>query len=273
MNIGFNSVTLDKDNIQTVFEKISAIGYSAIELNAEVLPWAKPHIDEKTSDNQLEEIKNLSLKYSLKISSIGAHIDLSSTNNKLRKTNVNYVKKCIDHAEKISSPIVHILSGELKKNENKEEKTNLFYDSVKQLSNYALDKKIKLGIEAIAGHVFHSHFDFKKIWNIIGEENIWVNYDPSHYEVQKFNIDETINLLGTKIIHVHMKDAMGKYPYFQFPPLGKGNIDFKNIINKLKKFGYNGVLSAEYEAQVFGWEFSEEEILKNNYQFINDHIK
>ena len=111
MDIGFNSVTLDKDNMQTDFEKISSTGYRAIELNAEILPWAKPHIDEKTSDYELEEIKNLSLKYSLKISSIGAHIDLSSTNNKLRETNINYVKRCIDHAEKISSPIVHILSG------------------------------------------------------------------------------------------------------------------------------------------------------------------
>ena len=32
-----------------------------------------------------------------------------------------------------------------------------------------------------------------------------------------------------------MKDAMGKFPYFQFPPLGKGNIDFEFIIKELEK--------------------------------------
>ena len=63
---------------------------------------------------------------------------------------------------------------------------------------------------------------------------------------------------------------MGKFPYFQFPPLGKGNIDFEFIIKELEKLNYNGVLSIEYEAQVFGWEFSEEEILKNNYQFVKN---
>ena len=51
---------------------------------------------------------------------------------------------------------------------------------------------------------------------------IYVNYDPSHFEAQKINLDDTLDLLQ-KIIHVHIKDAMGLYPYFQFPPLGKGN--------------------------------------------------
>ena len=44
-------------------------------------------------------------------------------------------------------------------------------------------------------------------------------------------------------------------------------------INELKKINYNGVLCIEYEAQVFGWELSEDEILKTNYQFVKDLIK
>ena len=66
---------------------------------------------------------------------------------------------------------------------------------------------------------------------------------------------------------------MGKFPYFQFPPLGKGNIDFNKMIKQLKAINYNGVLSAEYEAQVFGWESNEQNILKTNYEFIKNIIK
>jgi sugar phosphate isomerase/epimerase len=66
---------------------------------------------------------------------------------------------------------------------------------------------------------------------------------------------------------------MGKFPYFQFPPLGKGNINFRRIIKQLKEIGYNGVLSAEYEAQVYGWELNEKEILQTNYEFIKNIIK
>ena len=272
MKIGFNSVTLDKDSFESVFKKINNFNYQAIELNAETLPWASPHLTNKTTNKELEKIKTLSSKYNLEISSIGAHIDLSSENEKMRFANIEYVKKCIDHAKKISCPLVHILSGELKQGERKEQKLEFFYDSVKILSKYGIENNIKIGIEAVVGHVFHSHLDFKMIWKKMNDENIWVNYDPSHYEAQKINIDDTIALLGSKIIHVHMKDAMGKFPYFQFPPLGKGNIDFAKIIKKLDEIGYNGVLSAEYEAQIFGWELNEKEILKTNYEFIKNII-
>ena len=270
MKISFNSVTFYQDKYEVFFKKISESNYDAIELNAETLPWATPHVDDKTSNEELDNIINLSNKYNLDISSIGAHIDISQKNDEDRKSNIKYIKKCIDHSQKIKCPIVHIFSGELKKSENKDEKLEIFYDSVKEISEYGFEKEIKIALEPIVGHVFHTYHDFENIWHKLGEDNIWVNYDPSHYEAQKLDIKDSLNILGKKIINVHMKDAMGKFPYFQFPPLGKGNIDFKFIIKELEKLNYKGVLSIEYEAQVFGWEFSEEEILKNNYQFVNN---
>ena len=111
------------------------------------------------------------------------------------------------------------------------------------------------------------------IWKKIDNEKIFVNYDPSHFEAQKINLDDTLDLLAKKIIHVHIKDAIGLYPYFQFPPIGKGNIDFTKLITKLDKFGYSGALSVEYEAQVYGWEKEKDEILKESYSVINNIVK
>jgi sugar phosphate isomerase/epimerase len=168
---------------------------------------------------------------------------------------------------------VHILSGELIDLDMKEKQTNLFYNSVEKILNYAEKKNVKIAIEAIAGHVFHSHLDFINIWKSIDNEKIYVNYDPSHFEAQKINLDDTLDLLQKKIIHVHIKDAMGLYPYFQFPPLGKGNIDFRKIISKLHNFSYSGTLSIEYEAQVYGWEKENDEILKESHEMIDNIIQ
>ena len=135
MNISFNSVTFYQDKYEVFFKKISEFNYDAIELNAETLPWATPHVDDQTSNEDLEKIINLSNKYNLDISSIGAHIDISQKNDEDRKSNIKYIKKCIDHSQKIKCPIVHIFSGELKKSEKKEEKLEIFYESEKE--NYA----------------------------------------------------------------------------------------------------------------------------------------
>jgi len=239
MKIGLNSVLLDKESLDTVFKKVKEHNYDCIEINAETLPWAKPHIDNKTPIEKLDKINNLAKIYNLNISSIGAHIDLSCLDIDLRSNNISYVNKCVDHAKYLNSPIVHILSGELIDLDMKEKQTNLFYNSVEKILNYAEKKNVKIAIEAIAGHVFHSHLDFINILKNIDNEKIYLNYDPSHFEAQKINLDDTLDLLQKKIIHVHIKDAMGLYPYFQFPPLGKGNIDFRKIISKLHNFSYS----------------------------------
>jgi sugar phosphate isomerase/epimerase len=273
MKIGLNSVLLDKESLDTVFKRVKEHNYDCIEINAETLPWAKPNIDNKTPIEKLDKINNLAKEYNLNISSIGAHIDLSCLDIDLRNNNISYVNKCVDHAKYLNSPIVHILSGELIDLDMKEKQTNLFYNSVEKILNYAEKKNVKIAIEAIAGHVFHSHLDFINIWKSIDNEKIYVNYDPSHFEAQKINLDDTLDLLQKKIIHVHIKDAMGLYPYFQFPPLGKGNIDFRKIISKLHNFSYSGTLSIEYEAQVYGWEKENDEILKESHEMIDNIIQ
>ena len=70
MKISFNSVTFYQDKYEVFFKKISESSYDAIELNAETLPWATPHVDDQTSNEDLEKIINLSNKYNLDISSI-----------------------------------------------------------------------------------------------------------------------------------------------------------------------------------------------------------
>ena len=51
------------------------------------------------------------------------------------------------------------------------------------------------------------------------------------------------------------------------------HIDFTKLITKLDKFGYSGALSVEYEAQVYGWEKENDEILTESYSIINNIVK
>ena len=65
MKIGISTVLLDKENLDIVFNKVSNSNYDCIEINAETLPWAKPHIDNKTTTKELDEINNLVKEYNL----------------------------------------------------------------------------------------------------------------------------------------------------------------------------------------------------------------
>jgi len=91
------------------------------------------------------------------------------------------------------------------------------------------------------------------------------NYDPSHLGYQGVDYVKFISIFAERIFHVHMKDvywsdvpveagvfgghtefgAPGRY--WDFRSLGRGMIDFEEIIRELNRIGYRGPLSVEWE--------------------------
>ena len=68
-----------------------------------------------------------------------------------------------------------------------------------------------------------------------------------------------------------MKDGVGQFPDFKFPPLGMGKIDFDKLVSALARIGHQGTCSVEYEAQVFGYQENEQEILDHGRRFLHQH--
>jgi sugar phosphate isomerase/epimerase len=90
------------------------------------------------------------------------------------------------------------------------------------------------------------------------------NFDPSHLLWQGVNPVEFIRAFPDRIYHVHMKDAvvtlngrsgiLGSHLNFgdphrgwEFRSLGRGGVNFEEIIRALNAIGYNGPLSVEWE--------------------------
>ena len=97
---------------------------------------------------------------------------------------------------------------------------------------------------------------------------LFINFDPSHLAVHDDDISSAIRTLGQRIVHVHVKDARGTPSDYQFPPLGQGVIDFMGFMAAMKEVDYSGVLSIEYEANAFGYEQTEDEIVDGSLQFV-----
>jgi sugar phosphate isomerase/epimerase len=91
------------------------------------------------------------------------------------------------------------------------------------------------------------------------------NYDPSHLAYQGVDYIQFISTFSDRIFHVHMKDvywsdvpveagvfgghtefgAPGRF--WDFRSLGRGKIQFEEIIRALNRIGYKGPLSVEWE--------------------------
>ena len=91
------------------------------------------------------------------------------------------------------------------------------------------------------------------------------NYDPSHMGYQGVDYLEFIRTFGDRIFHVHCKDVWwsdrptkagvfgGHLPfghkdrYWDFRSIGRGKIQFEEIIRELNRIQYRGPLSIEWE--------------------------
>jgi sugar phosphate isomerase/epimerase len=91
------------------------------------------------------------------------------------------------------------------------------------------------------------------------------NYDPSHLGYQGVDYVKFLRTFAKRIYHVHMKDAwwghgdgtVGVFGghtdfadprrYWDFRSVGRGDIDFEEIIVALNDIAYKGPLSIEWE--------------------------
>ena len=103
------------------------------------------------------------------------------------------------------------------------------------------------------------------------------NYDPSHFGYQGVDYVGFIERFGDRIFHAHMKDVWwsttprrsgvfgGHLPFghrdrgWEFRSIGRGRIDFEDVIRALNRVGYQGPLSVEWEDAGMDREFGARE--------------
>jgi sugar phosphate isomerase/epimerase len=136
--------------------------------------------------------------------------------------------------------------------------------------NPILDEFKKQGVRfALEVHPTEIAFDIASAERAVealgGRKEFGFNYDPSHFVYQNVDYVKFIRKFGDRIYHVHMKDAylaptltevgvFGGHINFgdprrawDFRSLGRGSVNFEEIIRALNDIGYQGPLSVEWE--------------------------
>ena len=125
---------------------------------------------------------------------------------------------------------------------------------------------VKFGLEVHPTEIAFDIVSSERALEALGcRETFGFNYDPSHLGYQGVDYVEFIRRFGDRIYHVHMKDVywsstlrtagvFGGHTnfgdprrYWDFRSLGRGSVDFEEIIRALNDVDYQGPLSVEWE--------------------------
>ena len=300
MKLGFLTAAFPGTTLEQVAKWGAESGFQAIEIACWPLEKATrryagvTHVDVTELDKaKAKNVRALLDDCELTISSLAYYPNPLHPDAEHRETVIAHLKKVIEAAELLETPIVGTFIG---KDKNKTVPQNL-EDYAKvwpSIVKFARDHGVKIAIENCpmifsydewpgGNNLASTPAIWRKMWEIIPDDNFGLNLDPSHLILQMIDYERVIREFGDKIFHVHAKDLHidreGLYNHgvlsqgmgWQVPRLpGLGDIDWAKFFAALTATGYDYVVSIEHEDRNFE---GDEELVKRGFYISRDILK
>lgn len=300
MKLGLMTAAFPGKSFEEVASWISQNGFEAIEVacwpvgKAERRYAGVTTIDVESLDaSRAKEICAARDRNNLLISSLGFYPNPLHPDQAHREMVINHLKKVILAAEKLDVPIVGTFTG---KDKNKTIDANLEeYAKVwPPIIKFAREHGVKIAIENCpmlfsydewpgGNNLASTPAIWRKMWEIIPDENFGLNLDPSHLILQMIDYQRVVREFAGKIFHVHAKDlhidwegvyqngVLSQGMGWQVPRLpGLGDVDWSKFISSLYREGYDYVISIEHEDRAFE---KTEDLVKRGFLIARDVLR
>ncbi len=300
MKLGFFTAAFPSSSLEEVAQWGAENGFQAIEIAC--WPYEKAnrryagvtHINVTNLDQQkAHNIRTMLDQNGLMISSLGYYPNPLHPDPQHRETVIAHLKKVIDAAAMLEVNLVGTFIG---KDKNKTIPQNL-EDYAKiwlPIVQYAKERGVKIAIENCpmifsydewpgGNNLASSPAIWRKMWEIIPDDNFGLNLDPSHLILQMIDYERVIREFGSKIFHVHAKDlhidqeglyqngVLSQGMGWQVPRLpGLGDIEWKKFFAALTAAHYDYVVSIEHEDRAFE---GSDELVKRGFYLARDCLK
>jgi sugar phosphate isomerase/epimerase len=300
MKLGFFTAALPGNTLEEAARWGAESGFQAIEIACWPLEKATrryagvTHIDVANLDqSKAGEILKMLARYGLTISSLGYYPNPLHPDPDHRAVVINHLKKVIEAAELLEVPVVGTFVG---KDKNKTVPQNLedFAKIWPPIVRFAREHGVKIAIENCpmifsldewpgGNNLASTPAIWRKMWEIIPDDNFGLNLDPSHLILQMIDYERVIHEFAARIFHVHAKDLHidheGLYNHgvlslgmgWQVPRLpGLGDMDWAKFFAALTAVRYDYVVSIEHEDRVFE---GDEDLIKRGFYLSRDILK
>jgi sugar phosphate isomerase/epimerase len=300
MKLGFFTAALPGNTLEQAAKWGVESGFQAIEIACWPLEKAirryagVTHLDVADLDKtKAKEIRDMLDGYGLTVSSLGYYPNPLHPEAEHRETVIAHLKKVIEAAALLEVPIVGTFIGKDKYKtvpQNLEDYAKVWPPIVK----FAKDHGVKIAIENCPMIFSYDEWPggnnlattpaiWRKMWEIIPDDNFGLNLDPSHLVWQMIDYERVIREFADKLFHVHAKDMhvdreglynngiLSQGMGWQVPRLpGLGDVDWARFFAALTAAHYDYVVSIEHEDRFFE---ADEELIKRGFYLSRDVLK
>ena len=236
VKFAYNTLVYAGEDIIDGIRRIARYGYDGVEFIGEP--------DELSSDSIKNELKSNNIAASSICSLFNMERDLVSSNKKVRKHTVEYIKKNVAFAAEINAGVVIVSPTACMKTHPEaslDQEWAWAVEGIREAAMFAKDYDVVLVIEAwnrYETYIINRLEQSMKMVDDIGMDNVGTMCDTFHMNIEEENIAQAIRNAKGYLKHIHFADSTRAAP-------GHGHIDFKAVTAAVKDIGYKGYISME----------------------------
>ncbi len=253
MQVGFLTACMGKRTLAECVTFAGQAGFDALEVHM-------GHLPAERAVAEASQVKDLFAEHGVAISSIAAYGNVLAGD---RPAHVAMMKQYVDGCVALGIDVLCALAGMPVEGKSKEQTlAEDFKEVFTPIAQYAADQGVKIAFE----NWFATNIQNFELWDAaiaaVPLDNVGFNYDPSHLLWQGIDYLAGVDRYAARIFHTHAKDTeirddllavrgnqiMGWWRYV-IP--GFGSIDWGRYIARLRRAGFDGVLSIEHEDGTF----------------------
>ena len=246
MKLAFSNLAAPSWSIERVAEEATRLGYDGVELrllNGEVID---PVRDRSAVRSAAGVLRGAGLDICAFDSSCRFNFDDPAE----RERQVQDLLHWIDLSQELAVPIVRIFGGAASDPAAVDDEVSNGW--VAQALAAAAPQAEQAGVTvALETHdAFSSARRVEEVLRVVDSSRVGALWDSHHpYEMGE-TPEEVVALFGTRLAHVHVKDARRVAPgsaAWQLVLLGEGEVPVRGQLDALRASGYDGYVSVEWE--------------------------
>jgi len=238
--LAFSTLACPGWSLERVVEAAGQYGYHGVELRLIDGETIEPGIDAA----ERRRVRSLLDVAGLPIAAVDTSIRLAGADHDQA---VADLRAFLDLAAEWESPLVRVFGGHATAEQSHDAALDQMARLLASAAPDAERRGIAIGVET--HDAFSSARTVASLLSRVDSPAVGALWDVLHTSRMGETPDEVTDLLGERLLHVHVKDGRGEIGAEQWDlvPLGEGHVPVPGILRALRAHGYRGWLTVEWE--------------------------
>ncbi|MEW6358248.1 MAG: sugar phosphate isomerase/epimerase [Planctomycetota bacterium] len=245
MKLGIIHYNFPNHSLSDFLRAIKKIGYGYTEIGCRDV-WADGTDD---PERQAEALRKDMDKIGLKCSAVSAGNDFVLLDDELIKKQVERMKRICGLARIMGTNVLRTEGGVPKESVPEAKWVDAMAGCLKRMADFVEKEDYYLAVDN-HGHVTNNGELQVNLFETVGSKHIGANLDTMNYRWKGHDLPTVYRfweMVAPYTFHTHFKDGVGSQKEYRGTELGSGELDLPKAVAALKKAGYKGVWTVEYE--------------------------